>query len=76
MIAPIVVWPSEASLRALGLSADAARAALESAMREPAMKLGRSIADAIKAARALEPVPRNRHERRRAAALRRRAGSL
>jgi hypothetical protein len=58
-----------------GTFCDAVRA-LRALVEPERPDAGAAVREAIEAARALQPVPRNRHERRRIAALRRRGEML
>jgi hypothetical protein len=66
-------WPTEAALAALGI--DMAPAEVVRLVREAAPPPAPDIARLVDELRARAPRPRNRHERRAAAAMRRKAGA-
>jgi hypothetical protein len=67
-------WPTEAALAALGI--DMAPAEAARLVREAAPPPVPDINQLVDELHALAPRPRNRHERRAAAAMRRKAGAL
>lgn len=72
-------YPAAFVFIALGCDPALAESAVRSISHEeaaPRPDVGAAVRNGLEAARALEPKPRNRHERRRAAALARKSGLL
>jgi hypothetical protein len=67
-------WPTEAALAALGI--DMAPDEVARLVREVSPPPAPTINQLVDELRALAPRPRNRHERRAAAAMRRKSGAL